>query len=940
MSGAGYVVVTSVTGHELIQLIPQTLSPTTNADYYASIDTIISGGGGGGPFLPLTGGTISSLGNVGMELRPGSGRFDFIQSGNGNVFFTMSGPSNVWAFEDGNGQELLRLDSGSNQVKSQQQLTLVTQGTGAPVYSGAGETAFVPLYCSLAWTGAYTGGGPAFLGMYMSHNDSIAAGSGGAYLADIELHTGGHSATGFRSALNVKMSQTSTTGNLSGTAYVAGSFLAEMLTNDNGTAMTASSAITALNPVSHWGPDATFTTGGSGMEIDLNAEAGSNLVDKLGLLITFATTDAVAGTRDDIGIALDGSSSTVKFHTGLSFGRSGGTYAIAASGTMIFAEGTGGSGFTVANGLDWHLGTFTNSAIKTPGFTVDGTGNVSLGESGTSAASLKFFGTGSGSISLVPSTSASLGTNILTLPDVTGTLAVLGGPQTFTGPVLVGTGSVTGLPYEFQVAINADPSVSEAAARRNAFNTTLTYSTSSTNVWENLFSAVTINGPGVSTGEVNGMLVYGQFNTSSTIATWENFEASFENLGLISGIATMFLAIPHNAATGSVTGSIFGTKYQLQNDNAASGCINQYYAIDNEALTGSGSTPTIYGFIRNADPKGNIVSLGPMALGSLTPPVAGTLLEVVGGGTTSATTPFLVKSGGGLNVLYGDDSGTTHMGNGNAFVDVGGNFVGNSVTVGGSSTGELTFKNTVSGTLSIIVPMGTLSSNILTLPNFTDTFAVLGHTQTFNASQIFADGGAWSAAGINGSVIGASSRAAVSATTVSVSTSIALGLAGTSSGSAAFFNTTSGSITISPPISGALGTNTLTLPDLTDTFAVLGHAQTFSATQTFPDAGTWATTGISASHLRSQVFDTTASVAMNIGTTSASSIVIGSSGVALDALGGLIVGAAGSPTVTSGSGAPGSTQPNGSIYLRNDGTASTRLYVSEGGGTWSAIVSS
>lgn len=53
----------------------------------------------------------------------------------------------------------------------------------------------------------------------------------------------------------------------------------------------------------------------------------------------------------------------------------------------------------------------------------------------------------------------------------------------------------------------------------------------------------------------------------------------------------------------------------------------------------------------------------------------------------------------------------------------------------------------------------------------------------------------------------------------------------------------------------------------------------------------------------------------------------------------LIVGAGASPTITSGAGAPGSTQPNGSLYLRTNGGASTRLYVSEGGGTWAPITS-
>lgn len=34
-----------------------------------------------------------------------------------------------------------------------------------------------------------------------------------------------------------------------------------------------------------------------------------------------------------------------------------------------------------------------------------------------------------------------------------------------------------------------------------------------------------------------------------------------------------------------------------------------------------------------------------------------------------------------------------------------------------------------------------------------------------------------------------------------------------------------------------------------------------------------------------------------------------------------------SPTITSGAGAPSATEPNGSLYFRTDGGASTTLYV-------------
>ncbi len=42
------------------------------------------------------------------------------------------------------------------------------------------------------------------------------------------------------------------------------------------------------------------------------------------------------------------------------------------------------------------------------------------------------------------------------------------------------------------------------------------------------------------------------------------------------------------------------------------------------------------------------------------------------------------------------------------------------------------------------------------------------------------------------------------------------------------------------------------------------------------------------------------------------------------------------PTITTGTGAPSSTPPNGSIYLRTDGTATTTLYV-RAAGAWTAL---
>jgi hypothetical protein len=51
----------------------------------------------------------------------------------------------------------------------------------------------------------------------------------------------------------------------------------------------------------------------------------------------------------------------------------------------------------------------------------------------------------------------------------------------------------------------------------------------------------------------------------------------------------------------------------------------------------------------------------------------------------------------------------------------------------------------------------------------------------------------------------------------------------------------------------------------------------------------------------------------------------------------LQIGGGSGPTWTSGAGAPSSSQPNGSLYSRTDGSTGSRLYVSAGGGSWNAV---
>ena len=64
---------------------------------------------------------------------------------------------------------------------------------------------------------------------------------------------------------------------------------------------------------------------------------------------------------------------------------------------------------------------------------------------------------------------------------------------------------------------------------------------------------------------------------------------------------------------------------------------------------------------------------------------------------------------------------------------------------------------------------------------------------------------------------------------------------------------------------------------------------------------------------------------------SSGKVTIGAAGTTA----GLELGSSG-PTITTGTGAPGHSPPNGSLYIRTDGTASTTLYV-RAGGAWAAL---
>lgn len=168
--------------------------------------------------------------------------------------------------------------------------------------------------------------------------------------------------------------------------------------------------------------------------------------------------------------------------------------------------------------------------------------------------------------------------------------------------------------------------------------------------------------------------------------------------------------------------------------------------------------------------------------------------------------------------------------------------------VGG--TGTLGFSGATSGTATI-TPQAVAGTPTLTLPNTSGTFAVSATAPvavsattgnvTCTTCATTTNGGALSAtapvalsAGGAISITGAAGQVLAGATPAFTATPT-LGVAGSTVGTVGFQNATSGTITLSPP-TGALGTQTLTLPAATDT--LIGKATTDTLTnKTFDTAG-------------------------------------------------------------------------------------------------------
>jgi hypothetical protein len=220
-------------------------------------------------------------------------------------------------------------------------------------------------------------------------SDTGTATGAKAILTDLGLvhNFGGAGFQGGRQPLTISMVQQ---GPVAGTPGVFANIITGLgigitLNNTFGgagvTPTTSAGFVSLINPYLVFASGFTNGGGGSITEMDYSRQAGSSFVDFIGLFMTTGDPlDAVQGARDDFGMAFGRASVAgtnlglkAQFSTGASSGYSG----VATNGALwVLTPNLGIGTITVDKGLSWANGTFTTSAIETPGFLLDGSGNV------------------------------------------------------------------------------------------------------------------------------------------------------------------------------------------------------------------------------------------------------------------------------------------------------------------------------------------------------------------------------------------------------------------------------------------------------------------------------------------------------------------------------------------------------------------------------------
>jgi hypothetical protein len=231
---------------------------------------------------------------------------------------------------------------------------LVNQTTGSGNYTGNGWSGNLNLI-NVSDTASLPGAFGVALGIQMSLNSSSVKGHRNVMQSILFFN---------------HASDTVSNGNDATPNYTAGYFAVGVGAADSGTNTTTNSrgAFFGLNPDTVAYNGATNLQQLAGIEVDYEAQAGSSMRWKTGLIVNQKQNDAVQGTYDNaISICRDNTTYPVSTNrgakVGIEFGYGdGGGDPIATNGTLIKA--TSNSNPTVATGIDFYDYNITGNLIQ------------------------------------------------------------------------------------------------------------------------------------------------------------------------------------------------------------------------------------------------------------------------------------------------------------------------------------------------------------------------------------------------------------------------------------------------------------------------------------------------------------------------------------------------------------------------------------------------
>ncbi len=223
-----------------------------------------------------------------------------------------------------------------------------------------------PIWQNVTFAGTTTNAAAAF-GLFLQQSDN-SSNTGYAGVAGVgvneHLTVNGSSSVGQRIAGQFIVDSSAASGNVTDPQHIGLGSKCNMNTTDT---PSGGSSCFGLNAVAS--ANASITAKQIvGAEIDTWTQTGATIQDRIGAQIVDVTgaTYGAQATRDDVSLTLNNQyapSSSLGYKIGLEFGRTGGNFPVYTTGTMIYGQGNAGGGFTVAHGIDWHLGTFTTDSF-------------------------------------------------------------------------------------------------------------------------------------------------------------------------------------------------------------------------------------------------------------------------------------------------------------------------------------------------------------------------------------------------------------------------------------------------------------------------------------------------------------------------------------------------------------------------------------------------